>query len=138
MEDTRHLKISKSLIRLSILLMLIPMSFLSLNKKAVYAGTMDNWVADLIGNDSAGGTHHVKNGVANTRTGYMCYLLTKDGGSVPESAAYAFKSPGYNGLPNSQWLGIARKGGSSVTQWTGKAPWGCTPWTSGGILKTVI
>ena len=41
----------------------------------------DNVVASYNGthSDNHGGTSHIVNGVAYTRTGYLCYLLTKDG-----------------------------------------------------------
>lgn len=80
--------------------------------------------------DNHGGTSHIVNGVAYTRTGYLCYLLTKDGSSTG-LPPYAFYSPGYNGIAGSQWVCTSRRG-QSVSGWTDPAPWGVTPWENGG------
>lgn len=88
---------------------------------ASYNGTHD---------DTRGGTSAIVNGVAYTRTGYLCYLLTKDG-SPTGLPAYAFYSPGYNGIAGSQWVCTSRRG-QSVSGWSGEAFWGVTPWENGG------
>lgn len=80
--------------------------------------------------DNRGGNSAIVNGVAYTRTGYLCYLLTKDGSPVG-LPAYAFYSPGYNGIAGSQWVCTSRRG-QSVSGWTDPAPWGVTPWENGG------
>lgn len=77
-----------------------------------------------------GGTSAITNGVSYTRTGYLCYLLTKDG-SPTGDPAYAFYSPGYNGIAGSKWVCTSRRG-HSVSSWTGDAKWGVTPWQNGG------
>ena len=79
---------------------------------------------------SQGGNSHIVNGVSYTRTGYLCYLLTKDG-STTGDPAYAFYSPGYNGIAGSRWVCTSRRG-HSVSSWRGDAPWGVTPWENGG------
>ena len=88
---------------------------------ATYNGTSDN---------NHGGTSAIPNGVAYTRTGYLCYLLTKDG-SPTGDPAYAFYSPGYNGIAGSQWVCTSRRG-HTVSSWKEPAPWGVTPWENGG------
>lgn len=88
---------------------------------AQYNGTSDN---------NHGGTSAIPNGVAYTRTGYLCYLLTKDG-SPTGDPAYAFYSPGYNEIAGSQWVCTSRRG-QSVSGWRDPAPWGVTPWENGG------
>ena len=88
---------------------------------ASYNGTSDN---------NHGGTSAIPNGVAYTRTGYLCYLLTKDG-SPTGDPAYAFYSPGYNEIAGSQWVCTSRRG-QSVSGWRDPAPWGVTPWENGG------
>lgn len=88
---------------------------------AQYNGTHD---------DRKGGTSHIVNGVAYTRTGYLCYLLTKDGDTTG-LPPYAFYSPGYNGIAGSQWVCTSRRG-QSVSGWRGNAPWNTTPWGNGG------
>lgn len=97
----------------------------------------ENAVADAIvaqyngtHSDNRGGTSHIVNGVAYTRTGYLCYLLTKDGSPVG-LPAYAFQSPGYNGIAGSQWVCTSRRG-HTVSSWYDVAPWGVTPWGNGG------
>lgn len=88
---------------------------------ASYNGTSDN---------NHGGTSAIPNGVAYTRTGYLCYLLTKDG-SPTGDPAYAFYSPGYNEIAGSQWVCTSRRG-HTVSGWYDVAPWGVTPWGNGG------
>lgn len=88
---------------------------------ASYNGTSDS---------NHGGTSHIVNGVAYTRTGYLCYLLTKDGGSTG-LPPYAFYSPGYNEIAGSQWVCTSRRG-HTVSSWYDVAPWGVTPWGNGG------
>ncbi len=88
---------------------------------AVYNGTS---------NSTHGGTSAIVNGVSYTRTGYLCYLLTKDGGTTG-LPAYAFASPGYNGIAGSRWVCTSRRG-QSVSSWKEPAPWQCTPWQEGG------
>ena len=88
---------------------------------AQYNGTSDS---------NRGGSSAIVNGVAYTRTGYLCYLLTKDGASTG-LPAYAFYSPGFNGIAGSKWVCTSRRG-HSVSGWKAPAPWGVTPWENGG------
>lgn len=88
---------------------------------AMYNGTSDS---------NRGGTSAIVNGVAYTRTGYLCYLLTKDG-SPTGDPAYAFYSPGYNEIAGSRWVCTSRRG-HTVSSWTDPAPWNTTPWGNGG------
>lgn len=93
---------------------------------------VDNVVAQYNGTSDSnhGGTSAIPNGVAYTRTGYLCYLLTKDG-SPTGDPAYAFYSPGYNEIAGSQWVCTSRRG-HTVSGWSGEAFWGVTPWENGG------
>ena len=84
---------------------------------AQYNGTSDS---------NRGGSSAIVNGVAYTRTGYLCYLLTKDG-SPTGDPAYAFYSPGFNGIAGSKWVCTSRRG-HSVSGWKEPAPWNVTPW----------
>lgn len=77
-----------------------------------------------------GGNSAITNGVSYTRTGYLCYMLTKDGATTG-LPAYAFQSPGYNGIAGSKWVCTSRRG-HSVSSWYDVAPWGVTPWENGG------
>ena len=93
-----------------------------------YAG-MAQSIVDSTSSNTSGGTSRVKNGVSAHRTGYLCYMLTKDGGTVAGTDAIALKSPGYSGdIPGSGWLCTSRKGGYSASNWKGVAPWELTPW----------
>lgn len=94
-----------------------------------YSG-MAQSIVDSTSSNTSGGTSRVKNGVSTYRTGYLCYMLTKDGGTVAGTDAIALKSPGYSGdIPGSSWLCTSRKGGYKATGWSpGVAPWGLTPW----------
>lgn len=88
---------------------------------AMYNGTSDS---------NRGGTSAIVNGVSYTRTGYLCYLLTKDG-SPTGDPAYAFYSPDYNEIAGSRWVCTSRRG-HTVSSWKGDAKWGVTPWGNGG------
>lgn len=92
----------------------------------------DNVIAEYNGTSDSnrGGTSAIVNGVAYTRTGYLCYLLTKDD-SPTGDPAYAFYSPGYNGIAGSRWVCTSRRG-HTVSSWYDVAPWGVTPWGNGG------
>lgn len=94
-----------------------------------YAG-MAQSIVDSTSSNTSGGTSRVKNGVSAHRTGYLCYMLTKDGGTVAGTDAIALKSPNYVGdIPGSSWLCTSRKGGYRATGWSpGVAPWELTPW----------
>ncbi len=112
------------------------LSILFINPITAYAGIedeiADRVVAQYNGTSSShqGGTTAIVNGVSYARTGYLCYLLTKDGATVG-LPAYAFASPGYNGIAGSKWVCTSRRG-QSVSSWRGTAPWGVTPWENGG------
>ena len=103
--------------------------------KADEASDIANTVISGLGvnstsNNVSGGTSAITNGVSYTRTGYLCYLLTKEGEVVPYPA-YAFQSPSYNGIPNSDWVCTSRRG-HTVSSWSDVAPWNLTPWAEGG------
>lgn len=88
---------------------------------ATYNGTSDS---------NRGGNSAIVNGVSYTRTGYLCYLLTKDGATTGDPA-YAFASPGFSAISGSKWVCTSRRG-HSVSSWTGTAEWNTTPWAEGG------
>ena len=92
----------------------------------------DNVVLQYNGTSDSnhGGTSAIPNGVAYTRTGYLCYLLTKDG-SPTGLPPYAFYSPGYNEIAGSKWVCTSRRG-QSVSSWKAEAPWNTTPWGNNG------
>ena len=113
-------------------------TILTLNTSLVYASSgIDAGVQAVVGavyngtsSSTQGGTSHIVNGVSYTRTGYLCYLLTKDG-STTSYPPYAFRSPGYNEISGSRWVCTSRRG-QSVSGWSGDAFWGVTPWGEGG------
>ena len=90
--------------------------------------------AESTGQGGTGGNQSITNGVSNSRTGYLCYMLTADGQAFPGTNAVAFKSPGFSYYPGDrQWLAKSRKGGYSVSDFAGgTAPWGCIPWEGRG------
>lgn len=102
------------------------------DRDAQEKAAVESIVAQYNGTSSSthGGTSAITNGVSYTRTGYLCYLLTKDG-SPTGDPAYAFYSPGYNGIAGSKWICTSRRG-HSVSSWRAEVPWGVTPWENGG------
>lgn len=120
---------------LAMFISLIALSILTPPTKA-YADDLDNMAEEIAAmyngtsNSSHGGNSYIPNGVSRARTGYLCYLLTKDGNTTG-LPAYAFKSPGYNGIPDSIWVCTSRRG-QSVSSWYDVAPWGVTPWENEG------
>jgi len=112
------------------------LSILFINPITAYAGIedeiADRVVAQYNGTSSShqGGTTAIVNGVSYTRTGYLCYLLTKDGATVG-LPAYTFYSPGFSAISGSRWVCTSRRG-QSVSSWHEPAPWKLTPWENGG------
>ena len=89
--------------------------------------------AESTGQGGTGGNDSITNGVSNSRTGYLCYMLTTDGQAFPGTNAVAFKSPGFSYYSGDKlWLAKSRKGGYSVSDFKEVAPWGCIPWEGRG------
>lgn len=89
--------------------------------------------ADSTSQNQQGGNKTIKYGVHPTKTGYMAYLLTKDGQRASNKAV-AFKSPGFSYYPgNVTWKTQSRLGGYSVSSFEGgPAPWNLAPWKDDG------
>lgn len=97
-------------------------------------------IIDALGLSGAGGSSKVVGGVTYARTGYLCYLLTADGATIPGMTAKAFKSPGFNALSGSVWYCNSKKGGYSVNDFEGFAPWNLPPFnenksTNVGLIR---
>lgn len=90
-------------------------------------------LVDSIGTGNQGGTDFILYGVDKAQTGYLCYMLTKDGAPVPGTTAVALSSPGYAEYPGSTWIVNSRKGNYSANRFVKTAPWNCTPWTDNGL-----
>lgn len=84
-------------------------------------------IIDSLGRGSTAGTSTIQKGISYTRTGYFCYLLTKDGAPVSGSVGHAFASPGCVLHDGTAWYVTARKGGYTANAWSGFAPWNCPP-----------
>lgn len=84
---------------------------------------------DAVGGASGGNNTFdtIQGGISYKRTGYMCYLLTKDGNTIPGMTAKAFYSPGYSELSGAIWGCYSKKGGYNVKRWTDPAPWNLPP-----------
>ena len=88
---------------------------------------------DLVGDSSVASTGIVRYGISSNQTGYLCYLLTADGNAVSGTSAYAFRSPGFSTISaggDPVFRATSRKGGYVAINWSGTAPWGCSPFTS--------
>lgn len=111
-------------------------SCLFINPITAHADELDGIVSSIVtqyngtSDSNRGGTSAIVNGVSYTRTGYLCYLLTKDGATTGDPA-YAFQSPCYNGIAGSRWVCTSRRG-HSVSSWYATAPWNVTPWGNNG------
>ena len=95
---------------------------------------------DALGLSGAGGSKKIVGGITYARTGYLCYLLTADGNTIPGMTAKAFKSPSFNALSGSVWYCHSKKGGYSVSSWKSMAPWGLPPFnenksTNVGLIR---
>lgn len=84
-------------------------------------------IIDALGRGSTAGTSTIQKGISYTRTGYFCYLLTKDGAPVSGSVGHAFAAPGCVLHDGTAWYVTARKGGYTANAWSGFAPWNCPP-----------
>ena len=114
---------SFKLAMLSLLLMFI----FSAYPLTVHADSAAGAIIDSLGRGSTAGTSTIQKGISYTRTGYFCYLLTKDGAPVSGSVGHAFATPGCVLHDSTAWHVTARKGGYTANAWSGFAPWGCPP-----------
>lgn len=117
---------SFKLAMLSLLLMFI----FSAYPLTVHAGSAADAIIDSLGTGTATTSTHIEKGVSYARTGYLCYLLTKDGNPIPGMTAKAFMSPGCSLHEGTAWIAKSRKGNYTATAFTGDAPWGCTPFNN--------
>ena len=114
---------SFKLAMLSLLLMFI----FSAYPLTVHADSAAGAIIDSLGRGSTAGTSTIQKGISYTRTGYFCYLLTKDGAPVSGSVGHAFATPGCVLHDGTAWHVTARKGGYMANAWSGFAPWNCPP-----------
>lgn len=114
---------SFKLAMLSLLLMFI----FSAYPLTVHADSAAGAIIDSLGRGSTAGTSTIQKGISYTRTGYFCYLLTKDGAPVSGSVGHALASPGCVLHDGTTWHVTARKEGYTANAWSGFAPWGCPP-----------
>lgn len=114
---------SFKLAMLSLLLMFI----FSAYPLTVHADSAAGAIIDSLGRGSTAGTSTIQKGISYTRTGYLCYLLTKDGSTIPGMTAKAFMSPSCSLHDGTVWIAKSRKGNYTATAFTAVAPWGCPP-----------
>lgn len=114
---------SFKLAMLSLLLMFIFAAY----PLTVHADSAAGAIIDSLGRGSTAGTSTIQKGISYTRTGYLCYLLTKDGNPIPGMTAKAFMSPGCSLHEGTAWIAKSRKGNYVATAFTAVAPWGCPP-----------
>lgn len=114
---------SFKLAMLSLLLMFI----FSAYPLTVHADSAAGAIIDSLGRGSTAGTSTIQKGISYTRTGYLCYLLTKDGNSIPGMTAKAFRSPGCVLHDGTVSIAKSRKGNYTADSFVGEAPWGCPP-----------
>ena len=93
----------------------------------VHADSAAGAIIDSLGRGSTAGTSTIQKGISYTRTGYLCYLLTKDGNPIPGMTAQAFRSPGCVLHDGTLSIAKSRKGNYTADSFVGDAPWGCPP-----------
>lgn len=104
---------------------------LTINTLPTHATTIQdvaNAIADLIGVSGSGESAIVPEGIAATRTGYLCYILEANGNN-PGLDAYAFKSNSeFTDLPGAINY-IRSRRGHTVTGWKSDDPvaWNIKP-----------
>ena len=127
-------KIKKVFQSIPILLTALILSLL-INTIQTYAYDFSGWAASIVdsqGKDSTATVGTVPLGVSTSRTGYLCYLLDKNGQKVPGTTAVALSSQGFEYYSGSrEWIAKSRKGDYAAGRFSGEAPWKCTPWQSG-------
>ncbi len=114
---------SFKLAMLSLLLMFI----FSAYPLTVHADSAAGAIIDSLGRGSTAGTSTIQKGISYTRTGYLCYLLTSDGNSIPGMTAKAFATPGCVLHDGTLSIAKSRKGNYTADSFVGDAPWGCSP-----------
>lgn len=114
---------SFKLAMLSLLLMFI----FSAYPLTVHADSAAGAIIDSLGRGSTAGTSTIQKGISYTRTGYLCYLLTKDGNPIPGMTAKAFATPGCVLHDGTVSIAKSRKGNYTADSFVGDAPWGCPP-----------
>lgn len=114
---------SFKLAMLSLLLMFI----FSAYPLTVHADSAAGAIIDSLGRGSTAGTSTIQKGISYTRTGYLCYLLTKDGSTIPGMTAKAFATPGCVLHDGTVSIAKSRKGNYTADSFVGEAPWGCPP-----------
>lgn len=128
-------KIKKVLQYLTILAIALTVA-LSINTIQAHAYDFSGWAKSIVDSQGADGTASVGSvpyGVSTSKTGYLCYLLDKNGNAVPGTDAIALSSSGFSFYPGSrEWIAESRLGGYVAGQFNGTADWSCTPWTSAG------
>lgn len=117
---------SFKLAMLSLLLMFI----FSAYPLTVHADSAADAIIDSLGTGTATTSTHIEKGVSYARTGYLCYLLTNDGNSIPGMTAKAFRSPGCVLHDGTLSIAKSRKGNYTADSFVGDAPWGCTPFNN--------
>ena len=114
---------SFKLAMLSLLLMFI----FSAYPLTVHADSAAGAIIDSLGRGSTAGTSTIQKGISYTRTGYLCYILTKDGNPIPGMTAKAFRTPGCVLHDGTLSIAKSRKGNYTADSFVGDAPWGCPP-----------
>lgn len=125
----RHSVLLKRIVTFTITILLTFTSisvFNTLTADASFIGSLvDGWGAS----GGGAGTHYIKNGVSQSRLGYLCYPVMAEGGAaVPGGSAKFFTAPGWNPVSGSKSMLEPRRGQygdpGSISE---AAPWNLTP-----------
>ena len=124
----RHSLLLKRIVTFMITILLTFTSisvFNTLTADASFIGSLvDGWGAS----GGGAGTHYIKNGVSQSRLGYLCYPVMAEGGAaVPGGSAKFFTAPGWNPVSGSKSMLEPRRGQYGEGSPSGAAPWNLTP-----------
>lgn len=125
----RHSVLLKRIVTFMITILLTFTStsvFNTLIADASFIGSLvDGWGAS----GGGAGTHYIKNGVSQSRLGYLCYPVMAEGGAaVPGGSAEFFTAPGWNPVSGSKSMLEPRRGQYGAPGGiSGAAPWNLTP-----------
>ena len=124
----RHSLLLKRIVTFMITILLTFTSISVFNTLTVDASFIGSLVDGWGASGGGAGTHYIKNGVSQSRLGYLCYPVMAEGGAaVPGGSAKFFTAPGWNPVSGAKSMLEPRRGQYGEGSPSGAAPWNLTP-----------